>query len=126
MWALETGGPDQAGVLWCGTFPGGLFRSDDHGARWTMVESLWRHPKRLEWMGGGADLPGLHSICVDPRDSNVVRVAVSIGRRLEDTPTAGPRGPTTIPACGRTTRPRKASSIPTDRTRIASCNRPRA
>ena len=44
-----------------------------------MIDTLWHHPKRLEWMGGGADLPGLHSICVDPRDSKIVRVAVSTG-----------------------------------------------
>jgi hypothetical protein len=32
IWALEPGGPDAPGVLWCGTLPGGLFRSDDRGA----------------------------------------------------------------------------------------------
>lgn len=79
IWALETGAADQSGVLWCGTIPGGLFRSNDHGESWIMVEPLWRHPKRLQWMGGGADLPGLHSICVDPRDPAIVRVAVSTG-----------------------------------------------
>ena len=36
-------------------------------------------PSASEWMGGGADLPGLHSICVDPRDSKVVRIGVSSG-----------------------------------------------
>jgi hypothetical protein len=30
-------------------------------------------------MGGGADLPGLHSICVDPRDARRVWIAVSTG-----------------------------------------------
>jgi hypothetical protein len=28
IWALEAGGPDEPGVIWCGTLPGGLFRSD--------------------------------------------------------------------------------------------------
>ena len=79
VWGLETGGPKETGVLWCGTLPGGLFRSDDHGASWTIVESLWRHPKRSEWMGGGADLPGLHSICIDPRNPKTVRCGVSSG-----------------------------------------------
>ncbi len=69
IWALETGGPDNSGLLWCGTLPGGLFRSEDHGASWQLVESLWNEPRRKEWMGGGADLPGIHSVCVDPRDS---------------------------------------------------------
>lgn len=31
IWALEAGGPDEPGVIWCGTLPGGLFRSADHG-----------------------------------------------------------------------------------------------
>ena len=79
VWGLETGGPKEPGVLWCGTIPGALFRSSDHGATWEIVDSLWRHPKRLEWMGGGADLPGIHSICVDPRNSKTVRVGVSTG-----------------------------------------------
>lgn len=79
VWGLETGGKDQPGVIWCSTIPGGLFKSTDHGASWQMIETLWRHPKRVEWMGGGADLPGMHSICVDPRDSNTLRVAVSSG-----------------------------------------------
>ncbi|MGL4397870.1 MAG: WD40/YVTN/BNR-like repeat-containing protein [Hyphomicrobium sp.] len=79
IWALETGALSEPGVLWCGTIPGGLFRSDDHGASWQMIETLWRHPKRIEWMGGGADLPGLHSICVDPRDAQTLRIAVSTG-----------------------------------------------
>jgi len=65
--------------LWCGTLPGGLFRSNDHGTTWTLVRSLWDHPKRPMWMGGGADLPGIHSILVDPRDSQHVAIAVSTG-----------------------------------------------
>jgi hypothetical protein len=79
IWALETGGRDQPGVLWCGTMPGGLFRSSDHGATWQIVESLWHHPLRPKWMGAGMDLPGLHSIAVDPRDSRSVMIAVSTG-----------------------------------------------
>jgi photosystem II stability/assembly factor-like uncharacterized protein len=79
IWALEAGGPHEPGVLWCGTQPGGLFRSTDHGRSWEIVHSLWEHPKRKQWLGGGADLPGIHSICVDPRDSRRVCVAVSTG-----------------------------------------------
>lgn len=79
IWSLVTGGKDQPGTLWCGTIPGGLFRSDDRGASWQMVRSLWDHPKRRQWMGGGADLPGLHAIIVDPQDSRRVFAAVSTG-----------------------------------------------
>jgi hypothetical protein len=79
IWALAEGGPDQPGVVWCGTLPGGLFRSSDRGQSWQMIRALWDHARRREWMGGGADLPGLHSICVDPRNSDCVTVAVSTG-----------------------------------------------
>ena len=79
IWSLEGGGPDRPGVLWCGTIPGGLFVSPDRGTTWSLVETLWHDPKRREWFGGGADQPGIHSICVDPRDSRRVTVAVSCG-----------------------------------------------
>ena len=79
IWSLAAGGPDQPQTLWCGTLPGGLFRSDDRGDSWSLVTSLWEDERRREWFGGGADLPGLHSICVDPRDSRRITVGVSCG-----------------------------------------------
>ncbi len=79
IWALEAGGDDDPGGLWCGTIPGGLFRSDDGGRSWHLVRSLWDHPKRREWFGGGAEFPGIHSICLDPRNSRQVVIGVSCG-----------------------------------------------
>jgi hypothetical protein len=79
VWAFATGPAEEPGVLWCGTIPGGLFRSTDHGDSWEMIATLWNHPDRRRWVGGGADLPGIHSICVDPRDARCVTVAVSTG-----------------------------------------------
>jgi len=79
IWALEAGGPDQPGLLWCGTIPGGLFRSRDSGQSWELVRTLWDQPSRKEWFGGGMDYPGIHSICVDPRDSKHVNVGISCG-----------------------------------------------
>lgn len=79
IWCLEPGGPDREGVLWCGTIPGGLFRSSDRGASWSMIRSLWDQPKRKKWFGGGFDYPGIHSLCVDPRDSSRVIAGVSCG-----------------------------------------------
>ncbi len=78
VWSFATGGRDDGG-LWCGTIPGGLFRSTDRGATWELSRSLWDHLGRKEWFGGGADQPGIHSICVDPRDSATVRLGVSCG-----------------------------------------------
>ncbi len=79
IWALETGGPAQAGQLWCGTIPGGLFRSNDRGATWELVRALWDLPNRAKWAGGGYDFPGIHSIAVHPARSDEVAVGVSCG-----------------------------------------------
>lgn len=58
VWALQTGHASEPGTLWCGTLPGGLFRSRDRGGSWQLVESLWSHPKRREWFGGGGSSRG--------------------------------------------------------------------
>lgn len=79
VWSLAPGGADQPGVLWAGTLPGGLFRSEDSGRSWTLVRSLWDRPERRQWTGGGYDYAGIHSVCVDPRDSRRVTLAVSTG-----------------------------------------------
>ncbi|MCH7700900.1 MAG: exo-alpha-sialidase [Planctomycetes bacterium] len=79
IWALEHSGDGQSGHLWCGTLPGGLFRSTDGGTSWNLVRSLWDHPSRKKWFGGGMDWAGIHTICVDPRDSRRVILGVSCG-----------------------------------------------
>lgn len=79
IWELVAGGADSPGELWCGTIPGGLFHSCDHGASWEIVGSLWNHEARKRWFGGGYDLPGIHSICVDPSDSARLFLGVSCG-----------------------------------------------
>ena len=76
VWSLEAGGPEE---LWCGTIPGGVFRSTDGGDSWTLCRSLWDDPRRQRWMGGGFDFAGVHSICVDPRDRSRVTIAISCG-----------------------------------------------
>ncbi|GAB3627852.1 glycosyl hydrolase [Pandoraea terrae] len=79
IWCLEASGADAPGELWAGTIPGGLFRSHDRGDTWTLVDTLWNLPERSEWMGGGYDHPGIHSICIDPRTSAHVTIGVSTG-----------------------------------------------
>ena len=79
IWALEAGGLDQPGVLWCGTIPGGLFQSSDHGDSWQLNLPLWNQPSRQQWFGGGKDDPGVHSIAVDPRNSQHLTISISCG-----------------------------------------------
>lgn len=75
IWSLERAGS----TLWAGTIPGGLFRSEDEGASWQLVQSLWTRPERLEWMGGGYEAPGIHSICPHPGQAGELLLGISCG-----------------------------------------------
>ena len=75
IWSLERDGQR----LWCGTNPGGLFRSDDGGASWALQHGLWDRPERLEWFGGGYDSPGIHSICPHPQQPEELLLGISCG-----------------------------------------------
>jgi hypothetical protein len=79
LWVLASGGADRPGRIWAGTMPGALFRSDDRGQSWALVESLWQQDSRVRWFGGGYDVPGIHSILIDPRDSDRMVVGISCG-----------------------------------------------
>ena len=79
VWSLAPGGGNEPGVIWCGTLPGGLFRSEDGGDTWVLNRPLWDDPLREQWFGGGADHPGIHSLCVDPRDARHLTLGISCG-----------------------------------------------
>jgi len=79
IWSLESGGPEHPDRLWCGTIPGGLFLSTDRGDTWQLIDSLWNREERSQWFGGGKDHPGIHSICVDPRNGDHLCVGLSCG-----------------------------------------------
>ncbi|MGH6991157.1 MAG: hypothetical protein ACREE3_14765 [Stellaceae bacterium] len=78
IWNLVPGG--VPGRLWAGTMPGGLFRSDDGGESWSLVEALWRHPDRRRWnpVAGGGE-PGISTVLIDPRDPADIRLGISTG-----------------------------------------------
>lgn len=103
IWHLAFGHADQAGRLYAGTIPGGLFVSDDGGDSWELNRPLWNHDSRggdlfagdaispSQWNGTPASIdygifePGIHSIMVDPRDADHLYVAVSAAGVLEST-----------------------------------------
>ncbi len=79
VWSLAAGSAAQPGTLWAGCMPAGLFKSEDGGLSWTLNTALWFEPRRLNWMGGGNDYPGLHSLLVDPRNAQHITLAISCG-----------------------------------------------
>lgn len=103
IWHLAFGNADEPGRLYAGTIPGGLFVSDDGGDSWELNRPLWNHESRggdlfsgdasseNRWGGTPASIdygvfePGIHSIVIDPHDSNHIHVAVSSAGVLEST-----------------------------------------
>lgn len=76
VWVIEPGGVD--GRLWAGTMPGGLFRSDDNGESWSLIEPLWRMPERRQWQGvAGGEQPGISSVLIEARNPDRIRIGVS-------------------------------------------------
>lgn len=81
VWLIQPAGPDQPGVIYAGTEPAALFRSEDGGITFNLVEGLWNHPHRrrlIEWIPEAGALY-LHTVLVHPLDSNVVTVGISAG-----------------------------------------------
>lgn len=99
LWVIGFG---QPGRIYVGTIPGGLFVSEDGGESFALNRPLWDHDSRggnlfdgdgngmTHWFGtpaseGGEFAPGIHSIDVDRRDPQRVRVAISTAGVLETT-----------------------------------------
>ena len=75
-WQLQPAGVDEPDVVWAGVEPAALFRSEDGGTSFSLVEGLWNHPERPQWMPGGGGLC-LHTVVPHPADPDRVVVAVS-------------------------------------------------
>ena len=73
VWSLAVG---EAGILYAGVEPAGLFRSTDGGESWTHLEGLQRHPSRAQWAPGGAGLI-LHSLVLDSTDPSKIWIGIS-------------------------------------------------
>ncbi|MFI7444562.1 WD40/YVTN/BNR-like repeat-containing protein [Nonomuraea indica] len=75
VWQIQPS-PVEPGVVWAGAEPAALFRSEDGGVTYTLVEGLWEHPHRERWQPGGGGLC-LHTIVPHPSDPRIMGVAVS-------------------------------------------------
>jgi len=79
VWHVEPGHASEPGVVYAGTQPAGMFRSEDWAQSWTPVEGFNRHETRQYWGGTGSGDSSLHSIEVDPRDATRIYAAISSG-----------------------------------------------
>lgn len=98
LWVVAFG---PGGSIYVGTIPGGLFVSKNNGETFELNRPLWNHESRggdlfgnnevkseTKWFGtpaseGGDFAPGIHSICVDPRNPDRMLVAVSTAGVIE-------------------------------------------
>jgi photosystem II stability/assembly factor-like uncharacterized protein len=76
-WAIVAS-PTEPGVVWAGTQPSALFRSEDGGEHFTLVRGLWEHPHRKDW-GAGFGGQAVHTVLPHPEDPASVLVAMSTG-----------------------------------------------
>ncbi|HEY6399095.1 MAG TPA: hypothetical protein VIX82_16735, partial [Solirubrobacteraceae bacterium] len=53
VWEVQPAADSQPDVVYAGVEPHALFRSDDAGLSFSLVEGLWNHPHRAEWRPGG-------------------------------------------------------------------------
>ncbi len=78
VWALAPGPRDQPDVVWAGSEPSALWRSEDRGETFSLVRDLWDHPHRPEW-GAGFGGQAIHTVLPHPDDAGAVAVAMSTG-----------------------------------------------
>ena len=76
IWQLAPGPADAPDVLYAGVEPAALFRSDDGGRSFALVQGLWDHPHRTQWQPGGGGLC-LHTVLVHPDDPQRLLIAIS-------------------------------------------------
>ena len=82
-------------MVWAGTQPSALFRSEDRGETFELVRSLWDHPHREQW-GAGFGGQAIHTIIPDPVDPAHITVAMSTGGVYQSTDGGESWAPTNI------------------------------
>ena len=76
VWQIRPGRESEPDTLYAGVEPAALFESRDAGESWTLSQGLYDNPDRPRWQPGGGGLC-LHTIVVDPNDSNRMGIAIS-------------------------------------------------
>jgi hypothetical protein len=78
VWQIQPATANEPGVVYAGTEPSALFRSEDGGVTYTLVRGLWDHPHRPMW-GAGAGGQAVHTIITHPADPARILVGMSSG-----------------------------------------------
>lgn len=78
VWQLRPGPATQPDVVYAGTEPSAVWRSDDGGEHFELLRGLWDHPHRENWFPGYGG-QAVHTILPHPADSSRVTVAMSTG-----------------------------------------------
>jgi len=78
VWQIQPGPTNQPGVVYAGVEPHALFRSEDRGESFSLVQGLWDHPHRKEWRPGQGGAC-LHTVIPHPTDPRECLVAMSTG-----------------------------------------------
>jgi len=76
VWQIQPASAQQPDVVYAGVEPHALFRSDDGGQSFSLVEGLWQQPDRPQWRPGGGGAC-LHTVLPHPTDPDDVLVAMS-------------------------------------------------
>ncbi|WP_166352290.1 WD40/YVTN/BNR-like repeat-containing protein [Phytoactinopolyspora limicola] len=78
VWQIRPDTAQRPGVVWAGTEPSALWRSDNGGETFTLCQGLWDHPHRPTWEPGGGG-QALHTILPHPVNDAHIMVAMSTG-----------------------------------------------
>jgi photosystem II stability/assembly factor-like uncharacterized protein len=78
VWQLKPDTAARPGVVWAGCEPTSLWRSDDGGRTFSLVQGLWNHPHRPQWYPGAGGA-AVHTVLPHPSDDARVMVAMSTG-----------------------------------------------
>ena len=76
VWQIRPGRDSEPDVVYAGVEPAALFRSEDAGETFSLVQGLWDHPHRPQWQPGNGGLC-MHTVLPHPTDPRKMVIAVS-------------------------------------------------
>jgi photosystem II stability/assembly factor-like uncharacterized protein len=93
VWQIQPASDQEPDVIYAGTQPSALFRSEDRGESFALIRSLWDHPHRENWDAGFGG-QAIHTVVPDPKDPAHVTVAMSTGGVYQTTDSGASWAPT--------------------------------